>query len=102
MGVDYSHAHAACLAAQLPKGARCRVADSPSEEWSTGEWFLWRMEHEINTLRWAFAQYENEPAPERLPYPGKDIRDAMSALRFETGRQAVDEAFGMIGGEDGD
>lgn len=102
MGDEFSHAHAACLAAQLPKGARCRVADDPHEEWGTEAWMLRNMEHSLDLLRWCFLKYENEPQPSPRPYPGKARDDAAAEARMAANRTAVDAAFGMNGGEDGD
>lgn len=102
MGEDFSHAHAACLATQLPKGARCRVAEDPHEEWGDEMWALWHIERSINLLRWGFVKYKGEKQPKPLPYPGKKEDEAAAKLRFEVGKMAVDTAFGMNGGDDVD
>ena len=104
MGEDYSHAHAACLAAQLPKGARCLAAADPHLSWSDETWMLWHIERNISLLRWEFLKFEGEDDPPTagLPYPGKALDAETWRMRFETNRQAVDEAFNMGGGDDGD
>ena len=100
MGDDFSHSHAACLAAQLPKGARCRVADNPKHEWSDEAWLLWRIERNTSLLRWGFVNYEGEPQPKPVPYPGRDADETALAARFEMNRQLVDKAFGKNGDVD--
>lgn len=100
MGDDYSHAHAACLAAQLPKGARCLVAEDSRSSWSDEMWMLWRIERNTNLSRWGVVRYDGEEAPGSLPYPGQKVDQLRSRLRFEANKRAVDEAFGMNGGED--
>lgn len=99
MGADYSCAHAACLAAQLPKGSRCKALNDPHDEWSEEMWALWRIEQNIGLLRWGFVNYEGEEAPSPMPYPGQERDKALMSVRFEANRSAVDRAFGMNGGE---
>jgi hypothetical protein len=101
MGEGYSHAHAACLAANLPRGARCRVADNPKEAWDERTWILWHIEHHINLVRWSLVKYQGEEQPKPLPYPGQKDDRAAAAARFEVNKAAVDAAFGMNGGDDG-
>lgn len=101
MGDEFSHAHAACLAAQLPKGARCRIADDPHEEWSREAWTLWRIDHAVNLLRWCFLKYDGEAQPEPIPYPGAELDRAIKNMRLKSNMRAVGHAFGMEeGGED--
>ena len=95
MGDDYSHAHAACLAAQLPKGSRCRKSDDPHSEWSDEMWALWHIERSVNLLRWGFVKYEGEGQPEPLPYPGQKQDRAAAKLRFEVNKAQVEDAFGL-------
>ena len=97
MGDAYSHAHAACLASQLPRGARCLAADDPHQEWSDEMWMLWHMERSIDRIRWVLLKYDGEEVPSGLPYPGKDSDDQARKIRFEINRSAVDRAFGMNG-----
>lgn len=99
MGDEFSYAHAACLATQLPKGARCRVADDPHEAWSDEMWALWHVERSVNLLRWSFVKYDGEEQPKPLPYPGQKRDAIVRAARFEANKTAVDEAFGMNGGD---
>ena len=98
MGEEYSHAHAACLATQLPKGSRCRKAEDPHDEWSDEAWALWRIERAVNLLRWSFIKYEGEETPKPFPYPGQKHDQEIAHKRFEIGKSAVDAAFDMSGG----
>lgn len=101
MGEDYTLAHAARLAAHLPAGSRCDVAGDPHGRWDDGTRLLWRIERELNLLRWRFAPFEGEGQPEPLPYPGHE-EDARAAMeRFIGNKQSVDAAFGLEGGDDG-
>lgn len=97
MGDDFSHAHAACLATQLPRGARCRVVDDPYEEWDEATWLLWRIEYSTRLTRWTSGlafRGEGNP-PQQLDYPGA-TRDRIAAgTRFRETKQRVDEAFGI-------
>ena len=97
MGTDYSHAHAACLAAQLPRGARCRVAENPKEEWNEETWMLWRIEHSTRLTRYQMGlafQGEGNP-PRQIDYPGVQADRALVAMRFAENKLKVNEAFGI-------
>lgn len=98
MGEDYSHTHAACLATQLPKGARCLSSGDPHDEWDDQMWALWRIERNVNLLRWGFVKYEGEEQPKPMPYPGQKSDRMAAQIRFEANKTAVDAAFGMDGG----
>lgn len=101
MGDEYSHAHAACLATQLPKGARCLRSGDPHDEWDDQMWMLWRIEKNTNLARWGLGvKYEGEEQPKPAPYPGQKEDRLASHMRFTANRAAVDAAFGMNGGAD--
>lgn len=76
MGVDYSIAHAACLAAQLPPGAR--VWRGTADEWPTDTYMLDRMEHMLRVLAWQ----QTEDAAKRRNYP-KPIETPASRAQLE-------------------
>jgi hypothetical protein len=102
MGEEYSTAHAARLAAQLPKGSRCKGAENPRNEWSDEMWALWRIERNINLLRWGMGvKYDGEDTPKPMPYPGMELDKEIERFRFKANKSAVDSAFGMNGGVDG-
>ena len=63
MGVDYSHAHAACLCAQLPAGAR--VWRGTAAEWTAEQYLLAKMEHTLRVIAWQ----STEDAQKRRNYP---------------------------------
>ena len=100
MGDEYSHAHAACLASQLPKGSRCCAVEDPHDEWDESTWLLWHIYKRLNQLRWGFVKYEGEDQPEPLPYPGQELDKEASRIRFERNKSAVDAAFNINGGDD--
>lgn len=100
MGDEYTHAHAACLAAQLPKGSRCLSSGDPHDEWDDSVWMLWRIEHNLRMLRGVFLSYDGEKTQEPAPYPGQKSDKQAAQARFEANRALVDAAFGMNGGAD--
>ena len=63
MGVDYTHVHAACCAAQLPAGAR--VWRGTAAEWSTVDYLVASMEHTLRVIAWQ----STEDAQKRRNYP---------------------------------
>lgn len=100
MGEEYSHRHAAVLAAQLPRGSRCRAADDPHDEWDDQTWMLWRVHREITALRWSFVKYKGEKQPRQAPYPGQADDELAAERRYRENKRKVDEAFGISGGAD--
>lgn len=69
MGSEYSHAHAACCAAQLPAGAR--VWRGTCAEWQTSDYLLWSMEYHLRIMAWQRtedgAKGINKPRPIESP-----------------------------------
>ena len=63
MGVDYTHVHAACCAAQLPAGAR--VWRGTAAEWSTVDYLVASMEHTLRVIAWQ----STEDAQKKRNYP---------------------------------
>ena len=76
MGVDYSIAHAACLAAQLPPGAR--IWRGTPDEWDADTYILVRIEHALRVLAWQ----QTEDAQKRRNYP-KPIETPASRAQLE-------------------
>lgn len=95
MGEAYSVFHAACLAAQLPHGARCRVAEDEHEKWSSTDWMLWRIEMNTRATRYALGARADKEELEPIPYPGKETDELVQQIRITENRAKVDKAFGM-------
>jgi hypothetical protein len=76
MGVDYSIAHAACLVAQLPPGAR--IWRGTPDEWGADTYLLAQMEHTLRVLAWQ----QTEDAAKRRNYP-KPIETPASRAQLE-------------------
>jgi hypothetical protein len=76
MGVDYSIAHAACLAAQLPPGAR--IWRGTPDEWDANTYLLVRIEHALRVIAWQ----STEDAQKRRNYP-KPIDTPASRAQLE-------------------
>lgn len=101
MGVEYSHAHAACLCAQLPAGAR--VWRGTAAEWDTQTYLLAKVEHSLRVLAWQ----QTEDAQKRRNYP-KPIDTPATREEFERKYNAskktrawVDEVLSRPLGGDG-
>lgn len=73
MGVDYTHAHAAALVAQLPRDARVFVHASADAEWTEQTRILAHIEYSLRLLLWSRTKDaqtgRNKPKP--LPSPGE-------------------------------
>lgn len=76
MGAAYSYAHAACLCAQLPAGAR--VWHGTAAEWDTRTYLLAKIEHTLRVIAWQ----STEDAQKRRNYP-KPIDTPASREEFE-------------------
>jgi hypothetical protein len=76
MGVEYSYAHAACLCAQLPPGAR--IWRGTADEWGTDTYLLVGIEHTLRVLAWQ----QTEDAAKRRNYP-KPIETPASRAQLE-------------------
>lgn len=90
MGTDYTFAHAAALAANLPpESATLRAQDV----WSERDWMLWSIEFNLRALRWELRGNENVPKPQPLmtPEDRKRVRDKMAA----TDMQRIAERLGI-------
>lgn len=53
MGREYTVLHAACLAAQLPRGSRLYRAINPDTEWGLSEVLLNNIEYWLHWLAWS-------------------------------------------------
>ena len=94
MGVAYSHAHAACCAAQLPAGAR--VWRGTAAEWGTAEYLLASVEHSLRVIAWQntedAAKRRNYPKPIDTPASREEReRHAANAM---ANRAWIDEVIG--------
>ena len=98
MGVDYTYAHAACCAAQLPAGAR--VWRGTSAEWGTMEYLLANMEHVLRVIAWQGTEdaQHGRNYPEPLPTPADRERERARYERSMANRAWIDS---ILGGEHG-
>ena len=53
MGLDYTVLHAASLLAQLPEGARVRLAYAPDAAWTSERSLLAAIVNDLNWLVWS-------------------------------------------------
>lgn len=94
MGVDYSHAHAAALLAQLPEQARVFKEENADLEWDTATYFLAQIEYDLRILIWQKTKdgqrNMNKPKPPKLPRDARRERDRMA--NFD--RALIDKVLG--------
>lgn len=78
MGGSYTHAHAACLAAQLPRESRCFRADAPAAQWGDAEYLLAAIEHGVRMLLWSKTKdaAKGRNVPKALQTPADRARVA--------------------------
>ena len=78
MGGSYTHAHAACLAAQLPRESRCFRAEDPSAQWGDAEYLLAAIEHGVRMLLWSKTKdaAKGRNVPKALQTPADRARVA--------------------------
>ena len=76
MGIDYSRRHAAVLMEQLPADSRTVRAQSPSAEWGTADYLLWRIEHTLRVIAWQSTEdgAKGRRPPKPLPTPADRAR----------------------------
>lgn len=99
MGRDYSYAHAACCAAQLPAGAR--VWRGTAAEWGVPEYMMVAMEHMLRVLAWQNTEdgAKGRNYPEPLNTPAKREQDEQHARAALANRKWIDEILNTQGGE---
>lgn len=85
---------ASALLAQLPTGARLRVAEHPDEEWGATEQMLRLVEYELRT--WVIAHTKDEQRQEPIPLPSELRRRADMADRAEKDMADVARALGLL------
>lgn len=99
MGRDYTLAHAAALAAQLPVESRCFRHDHPETAWTTGDYLLAEMAYELAVIAWQRSKdgAKGINRPKRIPTPAQQ---AEARRRFEsTDFEYIDQI--LNGGTDG-
>lgn len=71
MGADYTVAHAAVLASQLPANARCAAKLNPNLSWTQERAALERLDYHVRYLMWMLskdgAKGTNQPQPPETP-----------------------------------
>ena len=81
MGVDYSMAHAAALAANLPRESATVRAVSPEAAWSDATYLLAAIEYDLRVLAWQNSKDgmkgRNRPKPVQTPADVARVRDKL-------------------------
>lgn len=97
MGVDYSIAHAAVLASQLPPHSRCAIKANPDAAWSDERAVLERIDYDVRYLAWMFskdgAKGLNPPKPPKTPAQLKALGDQIQEAKDS--RAELDRLFGI-------
>ena len=87
MGGDYTLAHAAALAAQLPRESRCFRHDNPGAWWSEGEYMLAEIAYGIAILAWQRskdgAKGVNKPRRIESPAHRAEMERRVGSTDFE-------------------
>ena len=98
MGGDYTLAHAAALAAQLPVESRCYKFDHPEAAWTAGDYLLAEIAYGISILAWQNTKdgQKGLNRPKRPVTPAQ--RAEMERKLSETDFDYIDK---MMGGSDG-
>ena len=97
MGLDYSVAHAAACAANLPRDAACVRAVSPEAAWSDETYLLSAIEYDLRVLAWQNSKdgAKNRNKPKRMQTPADVERIKQKAQH--TDFRAIAEALNLGG-----
>ncbi|WP_307982309.1 hypothetical protein [uncultured Senegalimassilia sp.] len=93
----------ALLWQHLPDNSRLAKAQYPQLRWSTADYMLWRIEHQLRCIAWGMADKKDRstepPEPIKTPAQLAELeRHRANALEA---KEEIDKILG-IGGEDGD
>lgn len=94
MGSDYSVAHAAVLASQLPRSARCLRTIDPDFAWSDETTVLASIHYLLRCVIYQLSGGKGEK-PKPIRTPGDQQRLAQSLEAAETAMQEVAEFLGI-------
>lgn len=93
MGAAYTPAHAAALAAQLPRESRCFRAEAPACEWGDAEYLLASIEYSCRALAWAKTKDaqrgRNVPKPLQTPAERARVASRIEHTDFEFVKNAL-------------
>lgn len=91
LGAEYTHEHAAALAAHLPYGsALCREVD-PSQEWTPAEYLLARIEYGVRC-----SLYSGKgPKPKPLSTPADRARRPCARMASRSEMKRVADILGI-------
>lgn len=101
MGHDYTVAHAAALAAHLPRESATVRAERPDAEWDEGTYLLAAIEYDLRYLAWLNsedgAKGRRRPKPMETPADRARVREKAERTDLEF----VSKVLGMtIGGDE--
>ena len=97
MGCDYSVAHAAACAANMPRDSACVRAVSPVAAWSDETYLLAQIEYDLRVLAWQNSKdgAKNRNKPKRMQTPADVERIKQKAEN--TDFRAIAEALNLGG-----
>lgn len=90
IGIDYSVAHAATLATQLPSDSRCMRQEIPGFEWSPEMYMLSAIEHGVRVLAWIQANQGKRRSAFPKPIEPPSKRGAIQNKIKSTDTQELD------------
>ena len=93
----------ALLWQHLPDNSRLAKAQYPQLRWSTTDYMLWRIEHQLRCIAWGMADKKDRSAepPEPIKTPAQLAELERHRANALEAKEEIDKILG-IGGEDGD
>lgn len=87
----------------LPDNSRLAKAQYPQLRWSTTDYMLWRIEHQLRSIAWGMADKKDRSAepPEPIKTPAQLAELERHRANALEAKEEIDKILG-IGGEDGD
>ena len=86
-----------------PDDSRLAKAQYPQLRWSTTDYMLWRIEHQLRCIAWGMADKKDRSAepPEPIKTPAQLAELERHRANALEAKEEIDKILG-IGGEDGD
>lgn len=93
----------ALLWQHLPDNSRLAKAQYPQLRWSTTDYMLWRIEHQLRCIAWGMADKKDRSAepPEPIKTPAQLAELERHRANALEAKEEIDKILG-IGGKDGD
>lgn len=97
MGTDFTVAHAAVLASQLPRGSRALRALNPDLEWSDEMGVLVRIDYLLQILLHALGGKKGGDKPKPLETPSERLKKQDKFAHIENEMDEIAKTLGIGG-----